>query len=174
MRFCIPKHFGTRLPNSKSTQHRSKLALLVLCSVLAGVACTSSASAQAPSTHAAPEALQLQLQSIRQDAMTAWQKKDADKLKSIFAPDFLFTSPQGITGRDGWLAGLPHCSLDSYTMSNVQAHSLSADAATLHYLLHYVGNCDGKPIPPDTLLTDTFVRRHGKWLIVETSFMPKM
>ena len=46
------------------------------------------------------------LGSRRQSAATAWHNKDAKALKSMMAPDFLFTSPQATVPREGWLASL--------------------------------------------------------------------
>jgi hypothetical protein len=59
-------------------------------------------------------------------------------------------------------------------MDQVQLTQLSSGSADLIYKLHYVGDCDGHPIPTDTFVTDTFIRRHGKWWIVATTFTPQM
>jgi hypothetical protein len=142
------------------------LAFVVLLATLVGTA-----SAQDPGS---PSSLKQTLASLRRDAMTAWQKKDAETLKATMAPDFLFIGPQGIAARESWLASLPHCSLASYTMDQVQLVELSANSAVLIYRMHYVGDCDGHPIPPDTAVTDTFARRDGKWWIVATTFTPQM
>ena len=118
--------------------------------------------------------LEQTLEARRQSASTAWQNKDADALKGIMAPDFLFTSPQGTVPREGWLASLSHCSLTSFTMTQAHAQAVSADAATLSYNLHYVGDCDGTPVPTEAKVVDTFARREGTWWVVKTIYMPSM
>lgn len=118
--------------------------------------------------------LQRTLESRRQSAATAWHNKDAEALKGIMAPDFLFTSPQGTVPREGWLASLSHCSLTTFTMKDVNAQTISEDSATLSYNLHYVGECDGTPVPTEAKVIDTFASREGKWWIVKTNYMPPM
>lgn len=114
------------------------------------------------------------LESRRQSAATAWHNKDAEALKRIMAAEFLFISPQGRVPREGWLASLSHCSLDTFTMKDVRVQAISAESATLSYNLHYVGNCDGTPVPPEAQVVDTFVRREGTWWIVKTNYMPSV
>ncbi|MGB8029067.1 MAG: nuclear transport factor 2 family protein [Terracidiphilus sp.] len=106
--------------------------------------------------------------------MTAWQNKDAATLKQTMAPDFLFVGPRGVSTRDGWLSSLGFCSLVSYSISDVQMRTLPSKAAMLIYKLNYVGDCGGQPIPADTVVTDTFARRNGRWWIVTTTFTPVM
>lgn len=142
------------------------LALFVLSAALTGTASAQSSDSPSP--------LQQKLVSIRHDTMTAWQKKDADTLKAIMAPDFMFIGPQGVSNRDGWLAGLSLCSLTSASMDQVQLIQLSEGSAELLYKMHYVGDCGGHPFPADNLVTDTFTRRDGKWWIVATTMTPQM
>jgi hypothetical protein len=142
------------------------LALFVLSATLAGTASAQSSDSQS--------SLQQKLESIRHDAMTAWQKKDADTLKATMATDFLFIGPQGVSQREGWLSSLPHCSLISSSMDQVQLIELAAGSAELVYKMHYVGDCDGHPLPTDSVVTDTFMRRDGKWWIVATTMTPQM
>ncbi|MGA9069270.1 MAG: nuclear transport factor 2 family protein [Terracidiphilus sp.] len=142
------------------------LALLMLSATLAGTASAQSTASQSP--------LQQTLESIRRDTMTAWEKKDADTLKTIMAPDFLFVGPAGISNRDSWLAGLSYCSLTSASMDQVQLIQLSEGSAELVYKMHYVGECGGHPFPPNHIVTDTFLRRDGKWWIVATTMTPQM
>ncbi len=142
-----------------------KHALRVLAALL-----TVIAGAQSNDTGSS---LQPQLESLRRNAMTAWQRKDVPALQRIMSPDFLFVSPGGAASREQWLGVLSHCSLESYTMEQVRLHQISANSAALLYKLHYVGQCDGKPNASDSMVVDTAVRREGRWWIASTSFMPQ-
>ena len=159
-----PQTISSGFLSAKANSAR-KLAVAALCVLL-----TTTAGAQGAEVKAS---LQQTLESARRNAMTAWQKKDMDSLKAIMAPDFLFVSPQGVAPREGWLGSLAHCSLASYTLDQVQVHPISAETAIMIYNLHYVGACDGTPVSPDSVVTDTFARREGKWWIVNTTYMPR-
>jgi len=104
--------------------------------------------------------------------MTAWQNKDAATLKDTMATDFQFIGPFGVSSRDMWLGSLSHCSVATYSIDQVQLKSLTPDSALLIFRLDYSGDCDGTPTPVKSTVTDTFVRRDGKWWIVNTVFTP--
>jgi hypothetical protein len=144
-------------------------AVLVLAAV--GWLATVTVAEQA-ATSATP--LEQKLVSLRRGAMEAWQKKDAETLKATMATDFLFIGPHGVSSREGWLGSLQYCSLESYSMEDVQFRQLSAEAAMLIYKLNYKGECGGQPIPGKTVTTDVFALRDGKWWIVNTTFTPVM
>jgi len=156
----------SHLVSSMNKKAGLTLVLFLLSATFAGTTGAQSTGSQST--------LQQTLMSIRHDTMTAWQKKDAETLKTIMAPDFMFIGPQGISNRDGWLAGLSFCSLTSASMDQVQLIPLSEGSAELVYKMHYVGDCGGHPFPLDNMVTDTFTRRDGKWWIVATTMTPQM
>ncbi len=105
--------------------------------------------------------------------MLAWKKQDAVGLTATMAPDFLYVSSRGVTGREGVVGALTHaCKLTSYSLSDVQVARISSEAATLIYKIHQSASCAGHPDPPVVLNTDTLVRRDGKWLFLVTTSTP--
>ena len=153
--------------STQSLRNRKVAAWLATLSVMVGL--WSSLPAQQTDAKAS---LEKTLETTRRNAMAAWQQKDAEALKATMASDFHFVSPQGVALREGWLASLSHCSLTSYTMDHVQVQTIAPDSAVMIFRLHYVGDCDGTPVPPESIVVDSFALRGGKWWIVNTAYMP--
>ena len=128
------------------------------------------------SLHAQPAAsdgaLQQKLEGLRKTAMNAWQSKDAATLTNTMAEDFQFIGPYGVLSREMWLGGLTHCSVATYSIVQEQLKSLTPDSALLIFRLDYSGDCDGATISVKSMVTDTFVRRDGRWWIVNTTLIP--
>lgn len=150
------------------------IVLLALLALSLSPACISSAHAQtAVPAGALQHRLEQKLEGLRRNAMDAWKKKDAATLKNIVAPDYQYISPDGVSSRDGWLATLSHCSVTAYSIDHAQLKSLTRDSALLILRLDGSGECNGTPFPlKSSTVTDTFVRRHGKWWIVNTVWTP--
>ena len=105
--------------------------------------------------------------------MLAWKKQDAVALTATMAPDFLYVSSRGVTGREGIVAALTHaCALTSYSLSDVQVVQISSESAALVYKIHQSASCAGHPDPAVVLNTDTLVRREGKWVFLLTTSTP--
>ena len=105
--------------------------------------------------------------------MLAWKKQDAVALTATMAPDFLYVSSRGVTGREGVVGALTHaCTLTNYSLSDMQVVQISPDAATLIYKIHQSAACAGHPDPAVVLNTDTLVRRDGKWVFLVTTSTP--
>ena len=115
-------------------------------------------------------ALQQKLEGLRRQALNAWMHNDVPTLKNIMATDFQLIGSFGVTSRDGWLAVLPQCSLSAYSIGQEQLKSLTPDSAMLILKVDYSSVCPGTPNPAKSIITDTFVRRDGKWWIVNTVF----
>ncbi len=106
----------------------------------------------------------------RSDAfMQNWQRRNMTALAESLAPEFLYIGPEGVAPKEGVVAALAHCTLSEYKLSDVQLRQTSADSAALIYRIHQTGECEGHPLPPETMNTDTLVRRGGKWLFVMTT-----
>ena len=104
--------------------------------------------------------------------MLAWKKQDAAALTATMAPDFLYVSSRGVTGREGIVAALTHaCTLTSYSLSDVQVVQISSESAALIYKIHQSASCAGHSDPAAVLNTDTLVRREGKWVFLLTTSM---
>ena len=107
--------------------------------------------------------------------MLAWKKQDAAALTATLAPEFLYVSSRGVTGREGVVATLTHaCTLTSYSLSpsDVQVVQISSESAVLVYKIHGSSACAGHPAPPASQNTDTLVRREGKWVFLLTTSTP--
>ncbi len=105
--------------------------------------------------------------------MLAWKKQDALALTTTMAPDFLYVSSRGVTGREGVVGVLTHaCTLTSYSLSDVRVVQISSESATVIYKIHQSASCAGHPDPPVVLNTDTLVHRDGKWVFLVTTSTP--
>jgi hypothetical protein len=109
------------------------------------------------------------LEVIANDFMIAWQKQDMTTISSILAPDFLLAGPHGVKTRAYTLNVLTHCTLGKFTLDDFQMRQTSADSAILLYTIHRDLTCFGKKDLENTLNTDTFLRKDGKWSIVLTT-----
>ena len=104
--------------------------------------------------------------------MDSWRKGDMTALGATLTPDFMYVGLEGIVSRQQVLQDLPHCTLRSYEMRDVQLHSISATTASIVYRLHQEASCEGHPLPPEMLAVDTYVRQDGKWLLSLSSLTP--
>jgi hypothetical protein len=113
--------------------------------------------------------VQSELEGIAKNFMVAWQKQDMTTISNILAPDFLFAGPHGVKTRAYTLNVLTHCTLGQFTLEDFQMRQTSADSAILLYKIHRDLTCFGKKDLENTLNTDTFLRKDGKWFIVLTT-----
>jgi hypothetical protein len=113
--------------------------------------------------------VQSALETIANEFMVAWQKQDMTTISNILAPDFLFAGPHGVKTRAYTLNVLTHCTLGKFTLEDFQLRQTSADSAILLYKIHRDLTCFGKKDLENTLNTDTFLRKAGKWTIMLTT-----
>jgi hypothetical protein len=155
---------------------------VVLAMMLVSLAAHSSARANPPGTGKAQtiaatspamnlndKADQDALMAIANDFMVAWQKQDMSTISDILAPDFLFAGPHGVVPKATTLKALSHCALGTFTLEDFQMRRTSSDSAVLIYKIHRDLECGGKKDLEDTLNTDAFIRRNGKWSIIVTT-----
>lgn len=109
------------------------------------------------------------LESIANDFMVAWQKQDMNAIEAILAPDFLFAGPHGVVPKATTLKALSHCTLGVFNLEDFQFRRTSAESAILIYKIHRDLACGGKKDLDDTLNTDVFIHRNGKWSILVTT-----
>lgn len=139
---------------------------VLFASLCSSLVCAQNPAPASPTDPSLKEVLVTRVDSF----MSAWKKQDAAALTAILAPEFLYVSSRGATGREGIVAALTHaCTLTSYTVSDVQLVRISSESAALVYKIHQNSSCAGHPDPPVALNTDTLVRREGKWVFLLTT-----
>jgi hypothetical protein len=137
---------------------------LLLCS-LATLAFLSQAKAQ--STTKADDALKAVLLKRGDEFMSAWKKHDSAGIASILAPDFVDVGGEAMAnGLDASMKALMSCDLTSYRITDSALKQLSPIAAVLITKQQQQITCFGHPAPPVMYMTDTYVKRDGRWLIL--------
>ena len=117
--------------------------------------------------------LQNTLFGLANDFMTNWQKHDYAAMAAPLAPEFVYVGPQGVALREAVVQDLStHCDLKSFTLGQPRLLRTGEDAAVLIYTVHGDLTCFGHPGEPDSVNSDTFVRRGGKWLFAMTTSTP--
>ena len=96
----------------------------------------------------------------------AFERQDAEKIRSLMTPDHLaITSYYGAPmGFDEVMKTLPDLKMDQTITSDVTVTLLGPDAALRSFIVDMKGSYKGKPLAPRMFVTETLVRRHGKWL----------
>ena len=109
----------------------------------------------------------------------AYVSGDADKLSSIFSPDYIQTNTRGVvTGKTEEVgdlrAGQFHYEKFETTEMKVQLYG-DAAVVTGRIYLKGVDMKSGKAVEGYMRMTDTFIRQGGKWQAVasQTTAMPK-
>jgi hypothetical protein len=137
---------------------------LLLCS-LATLAFLSQAKAQ--STTKANDALKAVLLKRGDEFMSAWKKHDSAGIASTLAPDFVAVGGEAMaTGLDATMKALMSCDLTSYRITDSALKQLSPTAAVLITKQQQQITCFGHPAPLVMYMTDTYVKRDGKWSIL--------
>jgi hypothetical protein len=148
----------------------SSLATLSTARTEAGVTSESAKTmASPPGNNPSDKLDQDALVTIANDFMVAWQKQDMEAIAGILDPDFLFAGPHGVVPKATTLKALSRCKLGDFALEGFQFRRTSADSAILVYRIHRDLVCGGKNDLDDTLNTDAFVRRNGKWSILLTT-----
>jgi len=96
----------------------------------------------------------------------AFERQDAEKIRSLMTPDHLaITSYYGAPmGFDEQMKTLPDIEMDQTIKSDVTVTLLGPDAALRSFIVDMKGSYKGKPLPSRMFITETLVRRDGKWL----------
>ena len=104
----------------------------------------------------------------RGDAMmAAWKKHDAAGIASTFAPDFIYVGAEGISmGADTTVKTLMNCALAGYSVEESALKQVSPTVAILITRQKQQLSCFGHPAPPVMNMSDTYVKRNGKWVIL--------
>ncbi len=140
---------------------RAALLLCLLGNVLALTRAKAQSSAQPNSI------LKARLLQRGDDMMSAWKKHDSAGIASTFAPDFVYVGGDAMTsGVDATIKALMGCEVTSYRIAESTLMQLSTDVAVLITRQQQTITCSGHPLPPVMNMTDTYVKRNGRWLIL--------
>jgi uncharacterized protein (TIGR02246 family) len=157
-RGCLPGRavVASRMPNYR---------VIPIACLVATLAAFPAARAQ-PS-QASDDALKAVLLSRGDEMMAAWKKHDRAGIASVFSPDFIQIGGESmVVDRNTTLDGLMHCDLLSYRIAESSLKRLSPTAAVLITKQEQKITCFGQPAPPVMNMTDTYVKRDGRWLIL--------
>ncbi len=123
--------------------------------------------ATAQSTATSDDALKAILLRRGDEMMSAWKRHDSAGIASTFAPDFVQVGGHAMAiGADATITALMSCNLTSYHITESVLKQLSPTAAVLITRQQQQLTCSGHPAPPVMNMTDTYVKRDGKWLIL--------
>jgi uncharacterized protein (TIGR02246 family) len=96
----------------------------------------------------------------------AFERQDEAKIRSLMTSDHLaITSYYGAPmGFDEVMKTLPELKMDQTITSDVTVTLLGPDAALRTFIADMKGSYKGKPLASRMFVTETLVKRDGKWL----------
>jgi hypothetical protein len=112
------------------------------------------------------DALQDDLLKVSNAVWTAVEQQNMAAMQTLTTPDFVFVGTQGILSGPELGKALQGCKLSSFKLTSPQLRKLSSNSAVLVYRADEDFACNGKPLEPVLLVSDTFIRKQGKWLTV--------
>lgn len=137
---------------------------LIFC-LLVTLGFISQARGQSPTKP--DDALKAVLLARGDDFMSAWKKHDRAGIVSTLAPEFVAVGgPALASGVDDTLKGLMGCDVASYHINDSALKRLSPTTAVLLTTQQQQITCSGHPAPALMYMTDTYVKREGKWVIL--------
>ncbi|MCX6545980.1 MAG: nuclear transport factor 2 family protein [Acidobacteria bacterium] len=131
-----------------------------------------------PAFAQAPSAVDREIIKLEHDWSTAWQKKDAAFLQKLFADEYLFTDPEGVTfskTQDIANTTAATTKVESFLFSDLKVH-VYGDTAVVTGLNTIKATVVGKASNGAYRFTDVFVKRDGRWQVVtsqSTLVVPK-
>lgn len=119
------------------------------------------------------DALQDELLKVSNAVWTAVEQQNMAAMQALTTPDFVFIGTAGIFAGPELGKVLQNCKLSSFRLTSPQLRVLSSNSAVLVYRADEDFACNGKPLEPVLLVSDTFIRKKGKWLnIVHSETAP--
>lgn len=99
--------------------------------------------------------------------MDAWRRQDREVLEAILAPEFTLTSARTdqIADRATWLGMLDRVKNESFEYTDFRI-DVFGDAAVVRSRMNQVARVDDQPWDATFMLTDVWIRRHGRWQVV--------
>lgn len=109
------------------------------------------------------------LAKLEDEWMEAMQRRDAERLEELVAPEFRFTaihlSPEPMT-REAWIgAALGGYHISSYYFDEMEI-DIAGDTAVVHANYSQIASFDGRNLSHMFRLTDVWARRDGRWQVV--------
>lgn len=101
----------------------------------------------------------------------AFQTPDTDVLEKLLAAEFRLSfvaDPRAprTAPRDEWFAMLPRMSFGSYEIFESE-EVIFGNVGVIHLRVRFdEWRLDGNLLPPDYAITDVFIRREGRWQVV--------
>ena len=140
------------------------LTALVLCSLALMVPSPRTRAQAPPSSNGA---LKATLLGRGDEMMAAWKRHDSAGITATFAPDFVYVGSDALgSDVDATLKVLMACTVSSYRIAASSLKQLSPTTAVLLTRQEQQITCFGHPLPAVMNMTDTYVERDGKWLIL--------
>jgi hypothetical protein len=109
---------------------------------------------------------------------TAWKARDGKFFDGFLSDDHVEVGYGGVIGKRDVVDGVasPQCSVESYSLSDMQFTRISQDTAVLVYRAEQKTLCGGVAVPSPVWATSVYAHRAGKWLnvvYVHTPAAPK-
>ena len=112
-----------------------------------------------------------ELLKIEHEWAEAFQRLDVSYLERLLAAEFrlsFVTDPRAprTMPREEWLATLPRMSFGPYEIFRSQEVKFG-NVGVIHFACRFTEwRLDGNPLPPDYSITDVFIKRDGRWQVV--------
>jgi ketosteroid isomerase-like protein len=117
-----------------------------------------------------PSASEQELMKVENDWSEAVLKRDTATLQRLYADEYLFTDPEGVTwNKSQDIASITSGAykLASYKLEDMKAH-VYGDVAVVTGRNTMKGTFQGKDMSGQYRFTDVFVKRGGRWQCVAT------
>ena len=114
-----------------------------------------------------------ELRELTEAWVDAVARRDVETLEELLAPEFTFTAGhRGTLGRAEWLETTHRrYVVDEHELEEV-AVEVFAEAAVVRSRLRQRGSMDGERRDLTYVLTDTWIRRDGRWQVVARHSSP--
>jgi len=106
---------------------------------------------------------------LEEEWMGAMQRRDADRLEALVAPEFRFTAihldPDPMS-REQWIgAALGGYTIASFYFDETEAE-VAGDTGVVHARYSQIASFNGRNLSAMFRLTDVWSRREGRWQVV--------
>jgi len=106
---------------------------------------------------------------LQEEWMSAMQRREADRLDELVAPEFVFTAihidPEPMS-REAWMgAAMGGYSISSFYYDEMNV-VVAGDAAVVHSRYSQIASFNGRNLSSMFRLTDVWSRREGTWQVV--------
>jgi len=149
-----------------------KKVILIGAVVLASISC--SGSNEGVSNNQSVAQAEQELRQLERSLLTAIQRKDTEKLKSIWADEYLGTAPDGrVVNKTDLIAAVSGGAivLESLEMDDLRVR-LFDDVAVMTGHAVVKANVDHEDYSGSYRGTGIFIKRHGRWEVIGVQVAP--